>query len=388
MHKNIRLLSWFNFFSDFVFFAPVAIIYFAQITGSYAVGMSIFSIAYLSSAAFEVPTGIISDIIGRKKTVIFGALASCACVILYALAGNFWMLALGALMQGISRSFYSGNNDALLHDTLKESGKEHKYHEYLGRTSAMFQVALAIAAAIGSIMAANSFTLVMWASVLPQLIALILAFQLVEPSVVSARNTNIYGHLRESLDEFRKNYKLRLLTTASVLRFGLGESTFFLRSTFINGLWPLWAIGISYSFSHIGGALSYYYSGRVIDKHKPLRVLNFEILFNRTINFVALLFPTVVSPALMSMSSLTYGVGSVAMNALLQREFTQNQRATMSSLASFAGSIAFGFFAWVMGTIADYYDPRTAMIVAHILLLSPLLFYRLVFHHDNEDVSL
>src|SRR3989344_9241263 len=172
LQKNITLLSWHNFFTDFVFFAPVAIIYFAKITGSYALGMSIFSIAYVSSAIFEIPTGILSDLVGRKKTIIFGSISSVVCMIFYAIAGSYWLLCIGAVLQGLSRAFYSGNNDALLHDTLKESGKEQEYHAYLGRTSSMFQVALAIASVVGSIMAAKSFALVMWASVVPQVCAL------------------------------------------------------------------------------------------------------------------------------------------------------------------------------------------------------------------------
>ncbi len=80
IEKNIKLLSWLNFCTDFVFFAPVAILYFAHVTGSYALGMSIFSLAYVSSAIFEVPTGIISDLVGRKKTTILGAASSVLCV--------------------------------------------------------------------------------------------------------------------------------------------------------------------------------------------------------------------------------------------------------------------------------------------------------------------
>ena len=119
MHRNIKLLTWFNFFTDFKLYAPIAILYFTQITGSFALGMSIFSIAYVTSAIFEVPTGVLSDYIGRKRTVVFGALCSVLCVTLYAIGGSYWMLTLGALLQGLSRAFYSGNNDALLHDTLK-----------------------------------------------------------------------------------------------------------------------------------------------------------------------------------------------------------------------------------------------------------------------------
>ena len=69
LHKNIKLLSWFNFLLDFKFYAPIAIIYFAKVSGSFALGMSVFSLTMLSSAFFEVPTGVYSDMIGRKKTI-------------------------------------------------------------------------------------------------------------------------------------------------------------------------------------------------------------------------------------------------------------------------------------------------------------------------------
>ena len=67
MNRNIKLLTWFNFFTDFKLYAPVAIIYFSQVSGSFALGMAVFSIATVSSAFFEIPTGIFSDMIGRKK---------------------------------------------------------------------------------------------------------------------------------------------------------------------------------------------------------------------------------------------------------------------------------------------------------------------------------
>ncbi|MDP1721826.1 MAG: MFS transporter [Candidatus Gottesmanbacteria bacterium] len=383
--KNIKLLSWLNFCTDFVFFAPVAILYFAHVTGSYALGMSIFSIAYVSSAMFEVPTGIISDLVGRKKTTILGALSAVACVLLYAIGGSYWVLATGSLFQGLSRAFYSGNNDALLHDTLREIGKENEYHTYLGKTGSMFQLALAIAAVIGGILAARSYALVIWASVIPQIGAFIIALLLVEPKRISSESTNVLHHLSVSMKYFVQNRKLRMLSIASALRFGLGESGYLLRSAFVITLWPLWAIGIASFLGNIGAAISYYFAGKVITKYTPYKVLNFEILSNRIINFVALLFPTVLSPALMSIPSLLFGVGSVALGSLFQREFTQSQRATMGSLNALLGHGVFGICSIAVGLIADRFDARVALIVINILLLTPLFFYRKIFLHERAN---
>jgi MFS family permease len=104
-HRNIRILKWFNFFIDFRLYAPIAILYFSKVTGSFALGMSIFSITMIASALFELPTGIFSDKIGRRKTVILGATAAVLFSIFYAIGGSFWMIAIGAVFEGLSRSF-------------------------------------------------------------------------------------------------------------------------------------------------------------------------------------------------------------------------------------------------------------------------------------------
>ena len=116
--RNIKLLSWFNFFVNFEPHMPVAIIYFSHVTGSFALGMTVFSVAMLSSASFEIPTGIVSDLVGRKKTMLLGGIAGTLSILLYALASSFWLLALGAVFEGLMTALYSGNNNAFLHDTL------------------------------------------------------------------------------------------------------------------------------------------------------------------------------------------------------------------------------------------------------------------------------
>src|SRR3990167_7868643 len=118
MERNIKLLSLFNFFADFKFHSAVLIIYFAKVTGSYTLATSLFSVVMVSAAVFEVPTGIFSDIIGRKKTVMLGAISATLSAILYAAGYSYWPLFVGALLEGLSRSWYSGNNDALLYESI------------------------------------------------------------------------------------------------------------------------------------------------------------------------------------------------------------------------------------------------------------------------------
>lgn len=384
MERNIKLLSLLNFFTDFIPYAPIAIIYFANVSGSYALGMSVFSVVMLASAFFEIPTGIFSDMIGRKNTVLLGAMTRIVSAVLYAIGGSYGMLLAGALLEGLSRSFYSGNNDALLHDSLTQLKKEGDFHTHYGKTHAMFQVGLAFSALLGGILAQWSFALVMWVSVIPQVLTLLVSLLLKEPNVYTKEAGNIYFHLRESIRQFRINTILRYISITSILKYSLGEAGYLFRSTFIITLWPVWAIGISSMISNIGGAISYFISGKVITRLGIRKILTIEILFNRVVNFIALIFPTIASPALMGTTSLTFGLGETSTNMLLQQHFTTKQRATMGSLNSFAGSIAFGVFAVFLGKFGDLYGARNALILTQLLLFAPLIFYRLIFKKEKN----
>ena len=54
--------------------------------------MSVFSAAMLAQSLFEMPTGVLSDMVGRKKTVVYGALAGVFALSFYAIGGTYWAL--------------------------------------------------------------------------------------------------------------------------------------------------------------------------------------------------------------------------------------------------------------------------------------------------------
>mgnify|MGYP000034195959 CR=1 FL=1 len=96
-----------------------------------------------------------------------GPLKGCILLILIILNTLFWMpiLVIGAILSGLSGSLFSGNNSALLYDTLKENRKEDKYAEFEGKNSSMFQFALGISAILGSfVLGFGTFQYLFWLS--------------------------------------------------------------------------------------------------------------------------------------------------------------------------------------------------------------------------------
>jgi len=386
VHKNIKILTWFNFFTDFKLYAPLAIIYFTKVTGSFALGMSIFSISMISSALFEMPTGIYSDFIGRRKTVILGALAAVIYSIFYAVGTSYWILIIAALFDGLSQSFYSGNNDALLHDSLSENKNEHKYAEFLGKTSAMFQVALGVSAIVGGVLATWSFLLIMWLSVIPQIICFYLSLKLVEPKTKSKTSGNIYTHLEDAFNNFKTNKKLRTLSISSISGYALGEASYQFQSAFYSTFWPVWAISIAKTLSNVGATISFHFSGKITKKLGEIQTVIADNIYSRFVNIFSTAFPSIFSPLLMSTTSIFYGATSVAKNSLFQREFKSEQRATMGSLNSFAGSIVFGIVSFLLGLVADKISPARALLALNIIQFANLWLYFRVFNINKPVV--
>lgn len=376
LHKNIHFFTWFNFFSEFRPYAVIAILYFSNVTGSFALGMLIFSFVRVSSAVFEIPTGIFSDRIGRRKTMIYGSIAGIFSVFFYAVGNSFWILVLGVLLQGLQNAFFNGNNDAFLYDTLADHNKEKSYSEFLGRTNSMLQLALALAALFGGMIADWSFNFVFWISILPQFFCLVLSFKMIEPVVhKKAPALNIYQHLFLSLQKFKENKKLRLLSLTSVLDYGIGETIHQFHPIFIALFWPLWGVGVARMMSHFFAAIGFWFSGRLIHKFHLVRLLIFGKLCNRIIAFIAYGFPSVISPFFIALPSFLFGFRTVAQNTLFQREFTHQQRATMASFNSLFGSLFFAFFAFSFGWFADRFGVIQALLFAEILLFFSIFAY-------------
>ncbi len=372
---NIRLLGWFSFFLDLRFYVAVLVIYFARVTGSYALALSVLAVTMVTAALLDVPLGLLSDLLGRRRTILIGGLFGVVATVLYAIGGSFLVLAFGGLAEGVARACYSGNTEALLYESLAEDGRQTEYAKYTGRISSMSQGALALCALLGSIIAAQSLSVVMWLSVGPQVLVMWTIFQLRDAHEGPWQRKSAGHHLSQSLSVFRSNKALRLISASDILGFALGEAGFQFTPVFVSSLWPLWAIGIWSTLSHAGGFLGYRFSEVFVRPDREVGTLIWGKVVSALLSLPALLFPTGLSPLLLAGSSLVYGPTQVATGTLLQREFTDEQRATMGSINSFGGRLLFGVVSVLLGMFADRLGARTGLLILQIAALLRLWCY-------------
>jgi MFS family permease len=122
--KNIALLYGFSFFDQFMIVIALWVSYLA----TQGIGMrqfmelqAMFAIVILSG---EVPSGLLSDLWGRKKTLLLGATLKAVSFSLLPLWSSYEGFLFYHLTMGIALSMISGGDVALLYGSYLAAGSE------------------------------------------------------------------------------------------------------------------------------------------------------------------------------------------------------------------------------------------------------------------------
>ncbi|MCF2533550.1 MFS transporter [Yinghuangia soli] len=104
----------------------------------------------LTAAVLELPTGGLSDVLGRRAVLAAAGLLNLAALTLQALGTHAWMLALGMALMGAGRALASGPAEAWYVETVHaHSGPGADLRTGLARGSAAASAALAAGTALG-----------------------------------------------------------------------------------------------------------------------------------------------------------------------------------------------------------------------------------------------
>lgn len=377
--RSLRLQAAYNFLIDFRFYAPLSILYYAEVTGSFAQAGLVVSVFMLSTVILEVPTGVFSDMIGRQRTLIAGAVALTAAVICFALADSLGWLLVGACLEGLSQALFSGNNDALLVDTLAEVEREGEFAQITGRISSALQFGAALSAISGSIIGAMfGLRAAVIASIAPQVIGLGISVFIPAPRPHETVESP-FQHLREAVRLTLTNAKLRDLNLGHIFRTAFGEAGFEFRGVFTQSLWPLWAVGLIRGMNHLGASVSFFFSARLIKRAGEFNILTFAILFSVFCHIIALSINNGISPLLTTLPSITYGIYTVSVRTLMQREFSPAHRATMGSVGSLGVSLMFAISSLMLGVLIDHFGIITGLLVTQLGQFCSIFLFRRAF---------
>ncbi len=377
--RNLVLFKADNFFNGLWPLCAVAVIYFESITHSYTLAMLTFSMINLAQSVAEVPTGIVSDKLGRKKSMITGTFLILIGYVMWALAGAYqakFLLYIGAMFVGGGKAFLSGTDDALAFETINQMNKKGEFDKVFADNRSFDELGIAVGATFAAIICFyTSIEILAYVAILPAFLRFLIACFYVEPNYIKRSHKSFVTHMFSSLKAVIKNPKLLKFALVKSFNDSLNAVNWRFVGAYYETIISPFMINVVRIFQEIMGYISY----RLVQlvRQKDVRnTLFLSIFFNALIKLCGAVINTVISPFIMASSTLLYGISTTFENNFLQQQLTNQERATMSSIIALWTSFLNVLIFLGIGFIADASSARVAIFVVLFGRILVSFFYR------------
>lgn len=335
---------------------------------------------------FEIPTGVIADFFGRKKSVIIGLLIYALSFLVYFLSDNLWQFLLAEIIGALAFTCISGALEALVVDSLN-------HHKYTGcfnmvfRKTELRQIGVLVGAIIGSF-AGQINLAVPWlfSSIAFALLSILALFLFREdyfqkPERDDPNYLAILKEAKKSINYGLKNHRIMLLSLFSA-------SLFFVIQP-LNMYWQIvfkndFGLEVKFMGLIFAGIVILTFAGSQLSGLwlKIFKEQKGAIFFSQIITFIG------VIACLLTMNLnyfltffLLHEVGRGLFKPLIRTYINNNidnkNRATVLSLESMITKLGAGLGLIVSGVIANNFGVRVSWLASAIVLIASIfLFWR------------
>ncbi len=307
------------------------------------------TVFHITSLIFEIPSGILADLFGRKNMLIVSTVMKIIGNIVMILSGNLFMVCVALAFFAMSYNFSSGSGDALAYDSLKIAGDEAYYEKYASNQLIIHRfcggvstLCAGFALFIGH-RAAYGIDVFMCAVQIGTLIPLreVWAGEKGRQDgrgVLGSIGREFVKCFMESLSFIRREGKTMVLMLSNSLVGAVDVLLlFFLQAKLPEAGMPGWALGFALFFMEMGGVLG----AKIILKCK----MRYRSVFAAAA--LAVLFGVLAEHSgvylIMALGGFLAALGDDALqvrtNSMLQEMFPSEQRATLISIESFTFSM-------------------------------------------------
>jgi MFS family permease len=196
--RNVKLLYGFSFFDPFMIVIPLWVPYLATQGITMRQFMELQALFAIVILLGEVPSGLLSDLWGRKKTLLLGSTLKAVSFSLLPLWSSYEGFLVYHLTMGIALSMISGGDVALLYESyLASGGDRSRGTAVLGNMKLAGQTGAAVSALLGGAIVTLSYGHLLWANAILSWIPTLLVLGVTEPAAAPERGKKRVKALQE-----------------------------------------------------------------------------------------------------------------------------------------------------------------------------------------------
>lgn len=404
--KNLQYYKFclYGFFKNLRFFEAFLILFFLDNGLNFLQIGVLYSIREIVIVFTEIPSGLIADAIGRRKTLISSFLIYALSFIGFSLSSGFGLFAISMAVFALADAFRSGVHKAMIFQYLQIHGWQKHKVDYYGHTRSWSQVGSAVSAIMGAtiVFFTGSYQLIFVAAIIPYLIDAFLIWSY--PKYLDGEKARfskshlikqfsiVFDALKRSLSNIKT---FRLLANLSLYT-GFYKSV----KDYIQPLikimvlsMPFFAwlsddkktailIGVFYFVTYLLTSLASKYSGSFNKLFKSaVKPMNLTIIIGFAIGVLLGLFfefgiyavSIIGFVVLLIIENIRKPIG-IAMLA----EQTQNKvMASVLSVQSQTKSVFAAIIAPLLGILADFFSPGISIFIVSLFFISIFAVYKI-----------
>ena len=312
------------------------------------------TIFHITSLIFEIPSGLMADVYGRKKMLLLSNLMTAVAGIIMAATDGFTGVCISFVFHALGYNFASGSGDALAYDSYKLVNMEDKYERYSSNMLIIYRITSSISTMCAGLALLMGYRPAYLISAAWSLFTMLVGLRLVEvkpdnaqDNVKASGNKGIIRKMITDVISYFKDSLLFLIRNPKATKLMFANSfvgafdillLFFLQSKLRTAGISDMALGVALFIIELGGVAG----AKLILKAKNVRYARLFIICSCGVLAGILLEHTSIA-ALMTLggfiSSMADDALQIRTDAKLQDSFPSEQRATLISISSFTFSV-------------------------------------------------
>ena len=170
---------------------------------------------------FEIPSGAVADLYGRRRSMIFSFVCYCISFVIFALSSQLLHLFCAAFLFALGEAFRTGTHKAIIFDYLLTHHLEDKRLKVYGFTRSWSQLGSATSSVVAAalVFGTGNYSSIFWLCLIPYVLNIINFLGYPRDTVLSKNGRpnvkEVFSHVWDSLKEAWQNKEQRRLLLES-----------------------------------------------------------------------------------------------------------------------------------------------------------------------------
>jgi len=375
--RNLRIFTTIGFLKGLYFYIPIFT--FFLLAENVSLSAVVISQVFYSLFVFlgEVPTGLFADRFGQKISIIFGYSIEAIGIALVIIFPTTIGLYVAYSMRGLGSSFLSGSEEALLYESVKQSGKNNFqkiYGQFLSNEQMGFIVSTALAGFAYQYLGEQAFVPLIAFTAICILSAGIASLFLknFEAKITdAAEGAGMFSLLKQSFSLIRRNDTIFTLTVVGALTIA-GE--YFIQAVYqphfeINHVTAFW-VGAALSIGTILNVIATR-NAYILEKYFTLEkiLLMLNITLGATYILMAFLLHPIFLVGLYILMNGLFNLQAPIVSDYVNTHTKSSIRTTVLSGISFVRRFFQVFITWALGVSVGALGIQTSLVLQGVYLI-------------------